>query len=121
MRLILAVGLIVFSTTAFALSGTEATYAGGSAKNLKPGDAGTFDVSGNDALVFVAPSERLSITYSRIVKMEYRRELTHHLGVAPAIAVGLIKARDKKHVFTITFTDEAGVPQAMVFEVPKSA
>jgi hypothetical protein len=74
-----------------------------------------------EAYLRSSQATRFSIAYDKIKKIEYHKEVAFHLGVAPAIVVGLIKKRERKHFFTITYTDEAGVRQAAVFEVAKDA
>jgi hypothetical protein len=46
--------------------------------------------------------------------------VARHLGVLPAIAVGLVKKRQRRHYFRISYRDENGVVQVVVFEVPKN-
>jgi hypothetical protein len=45
--------------------------------------------------------------------------VTHHLGVLPAIAVSLVKKRQRKHFLRIAYHDEFKTPQVAIFEVPK--
>jgi hypothetical protein len=120
-RISVVVFLIVFATSAFAVSGNEVMYVAGSVSALKAGEIGTFDVSPPKGLVFIGSADKLSIPYDGIKRVEYRREVAHHLGVAPAIVVGLVKRRERKHFLTVTYVDEAGEQQAGVFEVSKQA
>jgi hypothetical protein len=120
-RIVVIVLLLIVATDAFGVTGSEVAYVGGSISALKPGDIGTFDFSPATELGFVSNGTRFSIAYDKIKKIEYHKEVAFHLGVAPAIVVGLIKKRERKHFFTITYTDEAGVRQAAVFEVAKDA
>ncbi len=58
--------------------------------------------------------------YQNIRNFHYYTEVAHHLGVAPAIAVGLVKRRERKHFFTISYMDSSEVAQVMILEVPKN-
>ena len=122
MRRILVIVLVLMMTTsAFAVSGTEVAYEGGSAAGFKPGDIGKFDTSPATDLVFFSDGHKLSIPYSGIKRVEYRKENAFRLGVAATIVVGLLKERIKRHFFTVSYVDGAGVKQAAVFEVAKEA
>lgn len=111
--------VLLLATYAFGVSGNEVAYVGGSISGLRPGDIGAFDLSSETDLVFGSDGKRVSIAYNKIRKIEYRKDVAVHLGVAPAIAVGLIKRRERRHFVTLTYTDETGIQQAAVFEVAK--
>jgi hypothetical protein len=113
--------VLAFAASAFAVSGNEVMYVGGSAPALTPGAIGAFETGSPKELVFVCEGKRLSVAYDKIKKVEYRKEVAHHLGIAPAIAVGLVKKREQKHSITLTYADQASDRQAAVFEVPKNA
>lgn len=119
-RFVTMVLMLLLATNAFGVNGNEAMYVGGSASAVNPGDIGVFETNPTKELVFVCTGKRLTIAYDRIKKVEYHKEVAHHLGVAPAIVVSLIKRRERKHFITLTYVDEAGERQAAVFEVSKS-
>jgi len=119
----IVVGLLVLSlaTSAFAVDGSEVMYTGGSDSAFKPGDVGTFETAPVQELAFVSGGKKLTIAYDKITKIDYRQEVAHHLGIAPAIVVALIKKRERKHFITLTYADDAGKRQAVVFEISKAA
>ena len=122
MRLFHAAAIVIaLSSTAFAVTGNQVIYVGGSVAGSKPGDSGTFDVSAAKQMVFVGTNGKVAIEYEKIRSIKYRNQLTRHLGVAPTIAVGLLRHRERTHLFTLTYVDETGVMQAAVFEVAKEA
>ena len=65
------------------------------------------------------PRADISIPYAAIKRYEYKEENRFHLGVVPAIAVGALKARAKRHLITIDWKDEADVAQTVTFEMTK--
>jgi hypothetical protein len=114
----------VFAEPAFAVEAGQIVYVSGTL-GVSPGTVGSFDTASPTALVFKfsapgASSGEIGIEYKNIVAFEYKSELARHLGVLPAIAVGLVKKRERKHFFSIKFTDATKVTQAVIFEVPKN-
>jgi hypothetical protein len=62
----------------------------------------------------------VEIPYASIESYEYAKEVTRHLGVVPAVAVGLVKMWRHSHYFSIAYRIETGgTAQIVVFEVPK--
>ncbi|PYV62366.1 MAG: hypothetical protein DMG95_09815 [Acidobacteria bacterium] len=61
----------------------------------------------------------MSIPYATIDSFEYSQEVTYHFGILPAIAIGLIKKRERRHFFRISYHDEQSLPQVAIFEVSK--
>ena len=88
-------------------------------QSIKAGAIGQFDLSSASQLSFQSPAGSVSIPYAAITSYEFSQEVTHHLGVAPAIAVGLIKKRQRQHFLRISYLDGNNVAQGAVFEVAK--
>ena len=114
----------VFAEPAFAVEAGQIVYVSGTLA-VPSGAVGSFYTASPTALVFKfgvpgASSGEIAIEYKSIVAFDYKSELARHLGVLPAIAVGLVKKRERKHFFSIKFTDAANVTQAAIFEVPKN-
>ena len=109
--------LLILAAPAFAWDGDNVTYAGGTASKLKEGSAGKFDYSSAAQLRFVSAGDTLEIPYKGMESFEHSKELAVHLGVAPAIAVGLVAARKRNHYVRITYKDGNQLPQVAVFEV----
>jgi hypothetical protein len=107
----------------FAVEAGQVAYVSGTL-TVPQGSIGELDTTSPEALVFKfagsgsAPGE-IDISYKNIGSFEYSTEVAHHLGVLPAVAISLVKRRERKHFFTIRFTDPSDVPQAAIFEVPK--
>ncbi len=122
MRKILVVGLLLtlsLSFPALAVEDGQAIYVGGSVAGVTAGVIGHLDTTSDTELIFQYSGNKLAIPYNAIQSFEYSRDVTRHLGVLPAIAAGLLKARRHQHFFRISYRDSNQVEQAAVFEVPK--
>jgi hypothetical protein len=111
--------LLIASLPALAVEDGQVMYVGGSAPGLTSGTIGRLDTTGETALIFEYSGTKLAIPYADIQSYQYSTEVTRHLGVMPAIAVGLVRIRKHRHYFTISYLDASHVAQAAVFEVPK--
>jgi CDP-diacylglycerol--glycerol-3-phosphate 3-phosphatidyltransferase len=112
------------ATPAFAVEAGQVAYTGGSL-SMAQGTIGSFDLTSSRALIFKhagpgASASEAAIEYKNIRGYSYTSEVAYHLGVLPAIAVGLLKSRERRHFLTIRYVDSADVAQAAVFEVAKS-
>ncbi|MGA9306935.1 MAG: hypothetical protein WBW31_16135 [Candidatus Sulfotelmatobacter sp.] len=94
-------------------------YAGGTVPALPAGAVGRLDTTSEESLTFEYSGAKVLIPYSQIESFEYSTEVTRHLGVIPAIAVGLIKKRQRRHYFRISYRSADNVSQVVVLEVPK--
>lgn len=103
-----------------AVENGQVMYVGGTAGGIKDGAIGRIDTTSETKLGFEAGSQRLEIPFDKIESYEYSEEIARHLGVLPAIGAGLIRHRQRRHFFRISFRDDAGVMQVAVFEVPKN-
>lgn len=112
--------LLIFSLPAFAIKNDEARYVGGTASNIKIGAVCRLNLSSTESLIVESSGQRLTISYANIESFQYTQEARWHLGVLPAIAIGLVKHWPRQHFFKITFRDKNDVLQVVIFEVPKS-
>jgi hypothetical protein len=111
---------LFFSLSAFALEEGYARYVGGTVPGLTSGVIGRLDTTSTTSLTFARAGNKVEIPYTSIESYEYSKDVTRHLGVLPAIAVGLVKMRRHSHYFSISYRTEAGGPsQVVVLEVPK--
>jgi hypothetical protein len=118
-RTLLIGWLLIAVASAQALEGNDARYVSGTATTIRPDAIGRVDLGLEQSLIFESSQGKLVIPYAAIRSFEYRPEVTHHLGVLPAIAVGLLKARQQRHLFRISYTDDHGANQSVILEVPK--
>ena len=111
--------LLIFSLPALAVDDGNVMYLGGTAPSLKEGTVGKLDLKSQTHLIFESPTGKVAIPFARIDFYEHSEEVAHHLGVLPAIAVGLLKIRHKRHFLRIAYRDEDNASQVAIFEVPK--
>jgi hypothetical protein len=120
MRRIVTFGLLLLvSLTASALTESQVLYVGGTVPGLGVNAVGRLDLVSETSLTFESSGGKLTIPYSAIESFEYSNEVTRHLGVLPAIAVGLVKQRQHRHFFRIAYRDQTQVSHVALFEVPK--
>jgi hypothetical protein len=120
MKKLVAVCLLVtLSLPAFAVGGEQVTYVGGSVSALNPGGTGRLDTTSDTSLIFEYSGKKLAIPYADIQSFEYSKEVARHLGVLPAIIAALLKTRQRRHFFRISYHDQNQVAQVVIFEVPK--
>lgn len=122
MTRVAAVCLLLAMTAGAGAAETEGVkYLGGTAKVLREGARGRLDTSPENSLVFESAGNKVEIPYAEIESFTFSEEVAHHLGVFPAIAVALVRKRQRKHFLRIVYRDEQSVSQVLVFEVPKRA
>jgi hypothetical protein len=111
--------LLAIAWPAAAVEEGQVIYLGGTAPTLKEGAIGRLDTSSSASLKFESAGGKLEIPFAKIDSYTYSQEVARHLGVLPAMVVGMVKKRQRRHFFRISFHDEANAPQVAVFEVPK--
>jgi hypothetical protein len=111
--------LLAIPFVALAVESGQVLYVGGSAANMKDGTLGKFVTASNDEIAFVCSSGKFTIPFSSLESYESSDRVARHLGVVPAIAVGLLRHRQRRHFFEFHYRDESHVAQVAVFEVPK--
>ena len=112
--------LFLFALPALAVSGSNVRYVGGTVPGIDVGAVGKINVSGTN-LVFGSSTHKVAIPYASIESVEHSSEVARHLGVLPAIVVGLLRARQRRHFVGISYRDQSSdpVPQVVILEVPK--
>lgn len=120
MKTILAICLFLAAALpAPAVEDGQVLYVGGTIAALKEGALGRLDTTAQTALAFASSGSLLSIPYDKIDSYEYSQQVARHLGVLPAVAVGLVRRRQRKHFLRISFHDDANASQVVIFELPK--
>jgi hypothetical protein len=111
--------VILIPLAAYAGEGDNVMYAGGTAAGLMDGSTGKLDLKAPDSMTFESAGTKLVIPYATIDTFEYTRPVARHLGLLPAIAVGMVKKRQRRHYFRFSYRDDAGDLRVALFEVPK--
>jgi hypothetical protein len=110
--------VLTLALPAAAVENGQVMYTGGTVPTIKAGALGHLDTTSETSLLFEHPDGKLLIPYADIQSFAYEKEVTRHLGVLPAIGVGLIKMRQYRHFFRISYRNDQG-EQVAIFEVPK--
>jgi hypothetical protein len=97
----------------------QVLYLGGSAANMKDGALGKLDTGSKDEIVFVYSRGKFTIPFASLDSYESSDRVARHLGVLPAVAVGLVRRRQRRQFFEFHYRDENHVAQVAIFEVPK--
>ena len=110
-----AVVLLAMTMPAFAADPViEATYSGGTAR-IAAETPGTLDATSAKDLVFRAKTGgEVSIPYAKIRSYEPRHDVVRHLGFLPAVAAGLVAARQRTYTVAISYADDTGGTQLVV-------
>lgn len=104
---------------AAAVEDGQVMYFGGTVSNVKAGIVGRLDTASETSMTFENRGTKLIIPYAGIESFEYSTEVSHHLGVVAGITVALIKKRERRHFFRISYRGDDHVLEVAVFEVPK--
>ena len=112
--------LPLLSLSSFAIDEGHARYVGGTVQGVPAGVIGHLDTTSATSLIFKQSENKVGIPYALIDSYEYSKAVTRHLGVLPAIAVGLVKMRRHSHYFSISYRTETGGPaKIVILEVSK--
>lgn len=111
--------VFLFAISTFAIDPGHARYVGGTVPGTTPGVVGRMNTTSETALTFEYAGNTVAIPYASVESFKYTKEPTVHLGVLPAIVVGMLKSRQHRHFFRISYRGPSGVMQVAVFEVPK--
>ena len=112
--------MMAFAVPMFAfVEDDQVQYIGGTVSTVAPGTVGKLDAINEKELRFVAGAAVISMPYAKIDSYQYTEEVAHHLGVLPTIAIVMIKYRQRRHYFRISYRDENDKPQSVVLEVSK--
>lgn len=111
---------LLLSMSACALEDGHAKYVGGTVAGVTAGTIVRLDTTSETSLTFQHAGDKVEIPYASIQSYEYSKEVARHLGVLPTIVVGLIKVRQHRHFFRISYRPEgAAAAQVVIFEVSK--
>jgi hypothetical protein len=102
-----------------AVRGSAVLYVGGTYSELPENTKGKLDLSGPAGAAFVSKKGRFAIPYAGIESLEYGQKAGRRVGVAVAVSPLALFSKKRKHYCTVSFTDEQGNRQGVVFEVAK--
>ncbi|HSW50691.1 MAG TPA: hypothetical protein VLH09_10980 [Bryobacteraceae bacterium] len=105
--------------SAAAGGGCAAEYVGGTLGQLGSRVSGRIHITDPEVLLFETKKTGIEIPYDRINLLEYGQQAGRRYLLALAISPLLLFSKSRKHFMTVSFKDEAGQQQAMVFQVDK--
>jgi hypothetical protein len=111
--------LLILALPAVAVENEAVMYVGGTVPGVKEGTVGRLDTSSPTALKFDSPGGSFEIPFARFDSYSYSEETARHLGVLPAVGVAILRKRQHRHFFRISFHDENSTPQVAILEVSK--
>jgi phosphatidylglycerophosphate synthase len=122
-KILVAGALCTLTLPLFAVEAGQVVYVSGTSPTIANNTLGSLNTALPTALIFRGMGNtsgaELDIPYKNIRSFQYSSEVARHLGVLPAVTVGLVRRRERQHFFSISYIDESNTPQAVVFEVPK--
>src|SRR5512141_625128 len=118
-RILTLVVLLTIAVPVLAVEDGQVQYMGGTVPAVKVNAVGHLDLTSEVVMKFESSGGQFAIPYKAIESFEYSEQLTHHLGVLPAIAVGLSRTRKHRHYFQIVYRDDSNIAQIVMLEVPK--
>ena len=116
---VLLIVALLWSPLAYAVSGKEVMYVGGTIAGLPEGTIGGIDTSNEKVMVFKSLKGEFEIPYENITSLEYGQKAGRRVGVAITLTLLALFSKKRKHFLTIGFTDANDKPQGVVLEVPK--
>jgi hypothetical protein len=117
--LILALSSTVVSSAA-ADAGFRVEYIGGTLAELGSRVSGRIHATDPELLVFAAGNAGLSVPYERINLLEYGQQAGRRYLLALTISPLLLLAKSRRHFLTVSYKDEKGQQQALVFQLEKN-
>ena len=115
----LVLAAMMASVPVWATDGPDVQYVNGTAPGVEEGSSGRLDTSLPKALEFKAGATGFSIPWDGVQSYKYCVENRFRLGALPTIAVGILKARSKRHLVTIEWKDADGVAQLVTLETSR--
>ena len=121
-KVFLLCSLTFLALPVLAVDGRHVKYVGGTLAGVNIGSVGRIETTEATALTLEYSGNKVRIPYASIESSEQSTEVARHLGVLPAIVVGLLKARQRRHFVRISYGDPSGnqVTQVLILEVPKT-
>ena len=116
---LLAVAMAGASMPAFGVDRMAVTYVNGTVKAAAEDASALLDTSSGEALRLQVGTAQASIPYGAVVAYEYNVENRFRLGALGTVAVGLLKARSKRHRVVLSWKDEDGTFETATFEASR--
>jgi len=100
-------------------SGFRAQFVGSTLEEIPAKTEGDINFTGGESLVVHVKKTVLRIPYDRIDTIEYGQRVSRRFAEAVVISPLLLLSKSRKHYVSLTYRDETGRRQAIVFRVDK--
>ena len=100
-------------------NGSRAEYVGGTLSALPSNTDGRVSTVDGGSFEFRSRPAMIRVPYDRINLLEYGQQAGRRYLLALTISPLLLLSKSRKHFLTVSFKDEAGRQQAMVFQLDK--
>jgi hypothetical protein len=101
-------------------AGARVEYVGGTLGFVRSKTAGRIHTENAEVLLFESNGAAVEVPYERISLLEYGQQIGRRYALALAVSPMLLLSKSRKHFLTVSYKDEEGRQQAMVFQVHKS-
>ena len=100
-------------------AGYRAWLEGGTNSDLPHRASGRIEISDEEALLFRCREGGVRIPYASIHALEYGQQVSRRYAEAILISPLLLLSKSRRHFVTISYLDDGGRQQALVFRVDK--
>jgi hypothetical protein len=101
-------------------AGCRAEYVGGTLAELGARVSGRLHATDPEVLVFETRNAGLEVPYERINLLEYGQQAGRRYLLALTISPLLLLSKSRRHFLTVSYKDEKGQQQALVFQIDKN-
>jgi hypothetical protein len=113
--------IVGLAATVLAVDGNKAMYVGGTRTDIKEASEGKLDVNSDTEVAFTPDKTKVrhTIAYKDVTELEYGQKAGRRVAVGLLVSPLALFSKKRNHYLTISFKDEAGKDQAVVFELGK--
>jgi hypothetical protein len=99
--------------------GGRAEYVGGTLASFRSRTSGRIITTDPGMFLFASKSSSVQIPYENVSLLEYGQRVGRRYALAILISPVLLLSKSRRHFLTVSYLDEDGRRQAMVFQVHK--
>lgn len=100
--------------------GSRAKCIGGSLPGLPQSSSGEIDATNRYSFRFISDELEVAVPWDKINLLEYGQKIRKRIGLTLFVSPLFWLTKTKKHFLTISFQDEDGQQQVLLFQIHKS-